>query len=286
LHSKLKEKYQINTKNKKMIKFNLANKYDFDKINDTLDKFKNIQNENNIVTSFDGKIISTVQVSNKYYNFDFAAFCKNIVLEIENYFTPEAYMLRIRQGTQELRLVGEEIDVNGEPYLKMLGITNSTNTQLALSMNVGLVRKSNVTGSVHLSFRNKHYKATMPDKLKNFADNLINFNMDIEYHVKTLNDLATKEMSFLDLAEALSTNIDGDKIKSMNLKVRALGKKLSEYGYSKFRNTLNNPFSDTVEDFKINTKDIFDAYTELFKKYDTSVIARETRRILTALNVD
>jgi hypothetical protein len=126
----------------------------------------------------------------------------------------------------------------------------------------------------------------MPDKLKNFADNLINFNMDIEYHVKTLNDLATKEMSFLDLAEALSTNIDGDKIKSMNLKVRALGKKLSEYGYSKFRNTLNNPFSDTVEDFKINTKDIFDAYTELFKKYDTSVIARETRRILTALNVD
>jgi hypothetical protein len=125
----------------------------------------------------------------------------------------------------------------------------------------------------------------MPDKLKNFADNLINFNMDIEYHVKTLKDLATKEMSFLDLAEALSTNIDGDKIKSMSLKVRALGKKLSEYGYSKFRNTLNNPFSDTVEDFKINTKDIFDAYTELFKKYDTSVIARETRRILTALNV-
>lgn len=266
-----------------MVNFNLSNKYNLNKINETLDKFVNVQRNNTVITSFDGKELCKVDVSNKYYNFDFSSFCKKIVAEIENYFVPQAYLLRVRSGVQELRLVGSEVDINGEAYLKMIGIINSTNKEKALSMNIGLVRKSNVTGSVHVSFRNKHYKTSMPNKIKNFADNLINFNMNIEYHIKTIEDLSQRNTTFKELVKALSTNKDGDKIKSMVLKVRALGKKLMEYGYSDFANTLRNPFSDTVEDFTLNVKDVFDAYTELFKNYDTSVIGRETRRILNAL---
>jgi len=267
-----------------MAKFNLTNKYDINKINEALDKFTNVQRNNTIITSFDGEELCQVQVSNKYYNFDFSSFCKKIVSEIGNYFTPDAYLLRIRSAVQELRFVGGKVDINGETYLKMIGITNSTNRQVALSMNIGLVRKSNVTSSVHASFKNKHFKSSMPDKIKNFADNLINFNMDIEYHIKTIEDLAQREMSFKEIVKSLSTNNDGDKIKNMTLKVRALGKKLIEYGYSDFTNTLRNPFSDTVKDFDVNLKDVFNAYTELFKNYDTSVIGRETRRILNAIN--
>jgi len=266
-----------------MINFNLSKKYNINEINETLDKFINIQKSNRVITSFDGKELCWVEVSNKYYNFDFSSFCKKIIAEIENYFTPDAYLLRVRSGIQELRLVGSEVDINGETYLKMIGIINSTNKEKALSMNIGLVRKSNVTGSVHVSFRNKHYKTSMPNKIKNFADNLINFNMDIEYHIKTIEDLTLRKISFKELVKSLSTNNEGDKIKSMTLKVRALGKKLIEYGYSDFTNTLRNPFSDTVKDFDVNLKDVFDAYTELFKSYDTSIIGRETRRILDAI---
>jgi len=255
-----------------MANFNLSKKYNINEINETLDKFVNIQRNNKIITSFDGRELCRVEVSNKYYNFDFSAFCKKIVGEIENYFTPDAYLLKIRSGGfQELRLVGSEVDINGETYLKMIGITNSTNTQWALSMNIGLVRKSNVTGSVYVSFHNKHYKKSMPNKIKNFADNLINFNINIEYHIKTIKDLAQKIVSFEDLIKVLSTNKDGNEIKSMALKVRALSKKLMEYGYPKYIITLT-------------AKDIFDAYTELFKNYDTAVIGRETRRILGALD--
>lgn len=266
-----------------MVNFNLSNKYNLEHINETLDKFTNVQINNQVITSYDGRELCRVSVSDIYYNFDFSAFCKKVVSEIENYFTPEAYLLRVRSGVQELRLVGSEVDINGEVYLKMIGIINSTNKEKALSMNIGLVRKSNVTGSVHASFRNKHYKSSMPNKIKNFADNLINFNMDIEYHIKTIEDLSQREISFKELVENLSTK-DGERIKSMKLKVRGLGKKLYGYGYWKHRNTLYNPFSETVEDFNVKAKDVFDAYTELFKNYDTSVIGRETRRILDALN--
>jgi hypothetical protein len=107
--------------------------------------------------------------------------------------------------------------------------------------------------------------------IKNFADNLINFNINIEYHIKTIKDLAQKIVSFEDLIKVLSTNKDGNEIKSMTLKVRALSKKLMEYGYPKYIITLT-------------AKDIFDAYTELFKNYDTAIIGRETRRILGALD--
>jgi len=268
-----------------MVNFNLSNKYNRDKINEALDKFTNIQRNNKVITSFDGEELCSVQVSNKYYNFDFSSFCKKIIEEIENYFTPNAYLLRIRSAIQELRLVGGEVDINGETYLKMVAITNSTNRQVALSMNIGLVRESNVTSSVHVSFKNKHYKTSMPNKIKKFADNLINFNMDIEYHIKTIKDLSERLVSFKELINALSTNKDGDKIKSMELKIRALGKKLMEYGYQDYRNSLNNPYSDTVKDFTLKAKDVFDAYTELFKSYDTSAVGRETRRILDALDI-
>lgn len=267
-----------------MTNFNLSNKYDLIKINETLDKFVNIQKGGNVTTLYDGKELCSVEVSEKYYNFDFSDFCKKVVSEIENYFIPDAYLLRVRSGIQELRLVGSEVDINGEAYLKMIGIINSTNKERALSMNIGLVRKSNVTSSVHVSFRNKHYKSSMPNKIQNFSDNLINFNMDIEYHIKTIEDLSKKDIDFRELVDALSTNKDGERIKSMYLKVRALGKKLIENGYSNFVNILRNPFSDTVEQLVINSKDIFDAYTELFKNSDSAIIGRETRRILDALD--
>jgi len=262
----------------------LTNAYNFDKINETLDKFENVERDNTIITSFDDRVICSVDISKKYYNFDFAKFCKSIVSEIDNYFTPDAYLLKIRSGIQEFNLVGEEVEINGEKYLKMFSIINSTNKQRALAMNIGLVRRKNNSGSVHVSFRNKHYKSSMPTKIVSFSDNLINFNIDIEYQIKTIEDLAKKEVSFLTLVKNLTTKPNGQLIKSMPLKVRALSKKLeSSYGYSQYIETLRTPLSEEAKDFTISAIDVHNAYTELFLNYDTSIVARESRRILDAI---
>jgi hypothetical protein len=174
----------------------------------------------------------------------------------------------------------------------MISIVNSTDRSKALSMNVGLV-KYNQRGdrdaiTILTSFCNKHYKSSLPDKIKSFSDNLINFNMDIDFHVKSIEDLANKEISIVDFAKSIMYDEKGKLIKTMELKLRALGKKLAyDYGFRKNYNTLVNlTESDisNVKDFTIKSKTIYDAYIELFKDSDTSIIARESRRIIDTLS--
>jgi hypothetical protein len=40
---------------------------------------------------------------------------------------------------------------------------------------------------------------------------------------------------------------------------------------------------DKVKDFTINAKTLYNAYIELFNDYDSSIIARESRKIIEAL---
>lgn len=269
---------------KSLVFLSVVQEYDADAIVETLNKFENVQDGSQIITRYDGRLICRVDVSDVYYNFAFSDFCKKIVSEIENYFTPQAYRLKVKKGIQELKLVGGEVLINGEPYYKMISIVNSTNKQRALSMNIGLVLKSSVSSSVQSYFRNKHYKSSLPDKIKSFSENLINFNMDIEYQVRTIEDLAELNVSFMKLVENLSTNRKGEVMKSMVYRVRAFGKNLESRGVGLENiNLLRHPYSTETKDFEVNAYVAYKAYLELFSEYDSAVIARETRRILEAL---
>ena len=173
----------------------------------------------------------------------------------------------------------------------MISIVNSTDKSKALSMNVGLVRceKNGPARSYTIltNFSNKHYKASLPDKIKSFSDNLINFNIDIDFHVKTIEDLKDKEISIVEFAKSILFDDRGKVYKSIELKLRALGKKLVyDYNFRKNYNTLTNLTAanlDKVEDLKINAKLLYNAYVELFKDQDTSIIARESRRVIEAI---
>ena len=268
----------------------ISKTFDSVKINEDLDKFENKVENGILTTTFDGREICRVEVSKIYYNFDFTNFTKSILGEIEKYFTPEMYSLKVASGVQELRLIGDEIFIDNEPYKKMISIVNSTDKSKALSMNVGLVRMKNnrpASYTILTSFRNKHYKATLPEKIKSFSDNLINFNIDINFHIKTIEDLKNKEVSIVNFARTILFKEDGKVIKTVELKLRALGRKLIyEYGFRKNYSTLSNLTESNlnkVEDFTINSKVLYDAYVELFKDQDTSIMARESRRIIDAL---
>lgn len=265
--------------------------FDSVKVNENLDKFSNILENGYLTTMFDNRQICKVEVSKIYYNFDFTTFSKSILAEIQQYFTPEKYRLKVASGIQEIRLIGDEIFIDNERFEKMISIVNSTDKSRALSMNVGLVRTDLGGRSQYCviltNFSNKHYKSSLPDKIKSFSDNLINFNMNIDFHVKSIEDLKNKEVSIIDFAKALLFNEDGKLIKTNELKLRALGKNLKwTPAFKKHYNTLSNLTADSlnnVEDFNINSKVLFNTYIELFKDQDTSVIARESRRIIEAL---
>lgn len=271
--------------------FAITKEFDAIKVNETLDKFENKVENGFLTTIFDGREICKVEVSKIYYNFDFTNFCKSILSEITKYFSPEKYSLKVASGVQEMRLVGDELFIDNERYQKMISIVNSTDKSKALSMNVGLVKVTEkgtpISYTILTSFSNKHYKATLPEKIKSFSDNLINFNLDINFHIKTIEDLKNKEVSIVNFAKAVLFKEDGKVIKTVEIKLRALGKKLVyDYGFRKNYSTLNNLTAadiNKVQDLTINCKVLYNAYVELFKDSDTSIIARESRRVIDAL---
>lgn len=268
--------------------------YNSDEIKSNLDKFENKLENGNLTTTFDGRVVCTVDVSKVYYNFDFTNFTKSILNEISNYFTPENYRLSVKSGVQEIRLIGDEIFIDNEKYKKIISIINSTDKSKALSMNVGLVKMSGKyikSITILTSFSNKHYKTSLPDKIKAFSDNLKNFNINIDFHIKTIEDLKNKNISMLEFTKSFLFDHDGNLISSNKLKLNALIKKLI-YSYnfknmysklSKFNNikTIND---NNFEDINLNSKMVYDAYMELFSDKDTGIIARESRRIIDTLD--
>ena len=150
--------------------------FDSVKVNENLDKFSNVLADGYLTTMFDNRQICKVEVSKIYYNFDFTTFSKSILSEIQKYFTPEKYMLKVASGVQEIRLVGDEIFIDNERFEKIISIVNSTDKSRALSMNVGLSRadvgKSSQYCIILTNFSNKHYKASLPEKIKSFSRTL------------------------------------------------------------------------------------------------------------------
>lgn len=268
----------------------VRNVFDSEEINSNLDKFSNVLENGCLTTCYDGREVCKADVSARYYNFDFTAFSKSILSQIQNYFTPEKYSLKAASGVQEIRLVGDEIYIDNERYEKMFSIVNSTDRSRALSMNVGLV-KLNKFGRIAsciilTSFSNKHYKSSLPEKIETFSKNLINFNIEIDFHVKTIEDLVNKEVSMLELAKSMLYNKDGKVIKTVDLKLRAMFKKLTYQKDLRKERRLYYVSESNISklgDLKINAKTVFEAYLDPFNDSDASVIARESKRIIEAL---
>ena len=272
--------------------------YDKENIFQTLDKLEISRTDNNILTKFDNRLISNALVTNKYELFDFSTFAKEVVGEIENYFSPEKYTLRITQGQQELRLIGEEVLINGDRYSKMFNILNSTDKSRALQLNIGLIRFICTNGMVvaaddeYAGFKTKHFTATMPGKVKDFVEKLDNFEMSINTQCQTIENLQGKFVSFKELAQKLALDENGIMNESRSLKLRAFAKKLitsqtdrlvdlstEQLSLLNNANLFLNPQYSKV-DIDMPSYNALNCWTEVYRTYDSSVLKRETNRIL------
>lgn len=273
--------------------------YEKNAIFSTLDNLKLSRNNNNILTHFDDRLIANTIVTDRYELFDFPPFAKEVISEIENYFTPEKYELRITKGQQELRLIGEDILINDSRYRKMFSILNSTDKSRALQINIGLTRYVNgfyvnsvIIGDEYSTLRTKHFKATICERVKNFIEVLKNFDIIINSRKETLESLVGKTISFRTLATKVALDEDGVMNDNRSLKLRAFAKKLLTSSTDKLENLtdeqtklLRNPhmfmrpeFSNI--DIELPVLKALNCWTEVYKSYDSLVIKRETNRIL------
>lgn len=276
----------------------IEKEYNQEDIFNTLNNLELSRSGDNILTHFNNRLIANTIVTNKYELFDFPSFAKEMVSEVQNYFTPERYMLRITKGQQELRLIGEEVLINGDMYLKMFNILNSTDKSRALQLNIGLVRFICSNGMVvgyddeFSSLRTKHFKSSMPGKVELFSEGLDNFDISINKQVSIIDNLKGRFVSFKELASKLALDEDGIMNENRSLKLRAFAKKLLTSETDRLEELksdeitlLKNPHF--FLDPKFNSIDIempsykaLNCWTEVYRNYDSSILKRETNRIL------
>lgn len=143
--------------------------FDNDALANYLNQVRIYKTENNqVITKLNNQIICTKSVSNKYGCLDFGNFVTQINPEILKFFKPVTFNLKIYKGTQQLDLLGNELTLNNEIYLKRFTIFSSTNAQNKLMISAGLLRQVCSNGSVvgtgiGINKRVKHYKLVISE---------------------------------------------------------------------------------------------------------------------------
>lgn len=255
-----------------------------------------------LVTTYDGKKISQSPISKKYFDFDFPGFVIDLLDEIDKYFTPETYSLRINGGFQEIRLFGEKMEINGAEYTKMFSLLNSTNRCYALQMNIGLHCVKNnssiILGSYNddnLGVTSRHFYIALPNRVERFIEKLKDFDMILEQHCGLIKDLSDENLSYRTIVtNFLSENTWKNEITEMTIgKAKSLGKMLQESTNYRIEGLdaeqvklLNNPMTalkNNKVDIELSGIQVLGAYTELFKNCNTAIQKTETNKILKAM---
>ena len=276
----------------------IENPFNKNDIFETLDMLQISQRGMQIQTHFGGNLISDTEVSGKYEIFNFPDFAKEVVGQVQNYFTPEKYQLRIAKGQQELRLIGEDVVVNGEQYSKMFNILNSSDKSRALQLNIGLIRFVCTNGMVigveneHAAMKTRHFKATLPGKVEEFVANLEDFDLCINKQTQHIESLSGRFITFKGISERIALDEDR-RIKNGTInRLKAFGNKLINSQSDRInilgaeqiallKNPhlfLNSEFNNV--DVEMSAYQALNCWTEVYRSYDSSVLKRETTRIL------
>ncbi len=276
--------------------------FDEKKIFENLDHLR-IDKKNNLVSTFYyDKLVHEQEVSTRYYAFDFPDFTKSIVSKIDNYFKPVRYRMDINRGIQELRIFGDEVDVNGEKYFKMLSLLNSSNRMKSLQINIGLLRLVCANGMVaavpgeNASIKSKHFHNSLSKKIESFSDKLKRFGIIIDKQLEIISNLNGKMVSFHDIVKGL---IYDESKKEMQTSKISLARKLAQNLISSETDKLDTISSsmntylfrpelilyNKKDDFQVSALNAYNCYTESFRGQDTAKIALETNRILNIITI-
>ena len=248
-----------------------------------------------VTTYFNNIVISSIEVSERYWSFDFKSFARDVVNSICNYFTPELYSFRINKGSQEIRLTGEKVIIGDDVYYKMFNIVNSSDKSRALKINIGLIKES-TSSPIVISVNNesasvsgKHFAKSLPDRLKEFYDVLPNFNIIINNQIETIKSLKLKYTTLKQIvSNFLKKDEDGILVASDLMKMKMFFKKLDSvnYYFTDEEKLIISKYKDHPEklvehefDVIVNCGLALDLYVEIFKNYDSSTIERETKVI-------
>jgi hypothetical protein len=115
--------------------------YDKTELFDILDGLTIEKSGDLVLTKFQGRVIKSVGVSDRYEIFDFSSYVKKFINDIESQYDIKSYKIRFVGGIQEIELYSDEVVVSGKTFTKTLYILSSSDRTRRLNINFGL--KSN-----------------------------------------------------------------------------------------------------------------------------------------------
>jgi hypothetical protein len=243
-----------------------------------------------VITKYDGRVINTTPVSNRYEIFDIVKYLKDKIDLIEQNFTIYEYKLIIHAGRQYLQLISDKVKIGGLDFYKSFYILNSTDKSRRLSFNVGLYCDNNnfyVIGVKNVGLVKKH---------------LTGVTQAAETATMGLND-----ETFDEQVEAMN-NLVGHRIQLSKLRQVILGDKedvpqINHRKFDAFKNMVRFAYNDgqikltkaqfdilmkessklttigTAEDFYLDAFFAFQLYLRIFNRQDSHIIKAETDRI-------
>lgn len=266
--------------------------YNKDELFKTLEKISIEKIHEHVITKYDGRVINTTGVSNRYEIFDIVKYLKDKISDIEKNFTISKYQFILTRGRQELKLISDKVNIGGVDFYKSFYILNSTDKSRRLSFNVGLY-----------SDTSKFYIISSVSNVGLVKKHLKGVTQAAEEATLGLND-----ETFNEQIEALNS-IVGHKVHLSKLREVILGDKpevpqINHRKFDAFKNSVRFAASDNKikitneqrnilltesqkmttisreDDFYLDAFWSFQVYLTLFNRQDSHIIKNETERIM------
>lgn len=252
-----------------------------------------IKTENGVIATYirDKKVCEWTPKSPNYVPVNFKDISKSFISKVGEKLELENMELKLYKGIQELKLFGDRFEINGEVYQKMATLLSSTDGTRNLQVRFGLFRQICTNGMLSckkgVKFSSRHLSTSegfnemlemntgietmveeiqaLEDTLRGSLDQTISLSEIKKGLVTPEGKNAQKYLSFITKLISSKTdrieNLTTDQIKAMRDKDIMLSE-------------------DIKFDLEIPKYKAIQCYTELFRKHDTSIIAKETERIL------
>lgn len=254
-----------------------------EKIN-KLDVYKDGEN---VVTTYNSKIIEVCKVSKIYEIFDIKNYLLSKIDEISSAFKIESYSLSIRGGIQELTLYSETIIIAGDEYTKSFHILNSTNKTRKLNVNIGLVRRKDnskcISSIENLSVCRRHYVGItqiVEDLSTTISEN------SFTSQAKSIESLIGKKVMLSNVYEVMieggKTKVAIDKFDKLKYNLVYSNDKIDNLSDSQRKTLLSGtkyrPINED-NDFMVDAYKVLMCHIKNFKYQDSYLIKVECDRI-------
>ena len=239
-----------------------------------------------VITKWDGSVISSVSVSDKYEVFDVTRYFLQKIDQIESNFPINQFWLHISGGTQSLEMFSDNVELAGKIYRKSFFLLSSSDKSRALQLNIGLTSKDGgnkiIFGTKNFSLYKKHLTG-VTRAADDVSQVLIQETFDEQ--IQALSQLVGHRVLLSKLREiilAKDTGVDQKKWISFKRTIHRIysDRKNLTQSQSSYLWSLSTESPNRDQDFSIDAFEAVNLYLQIFSLEDSHVIKKEAHKIL------